>query len=379
MRVLFWSELFSPAIGGAERLALRLLPALRERGHELAVITQHAVGEAPNVAQLGDVPIHRIGFTAGLRTRQVDLLVTARRQIRALRREFRPDLVHHWLPGPSLALEYETAAVHPAPRLLTTHNSPAQLWPAQDTSALAPATGGTLDRWLTEAAWVTTCAPAHLHDLRARLPTLTARSSSIANALEPPIGAARPLPWAPASLLYLGRLVPLKGVDLALDAFARATTSHPAVRLTIAGDGPERASLERRAAALGLAERVDFLGWVEPSRVDSVINSATILLMPSHVEGLPLVALEAAQRGRPVVGTTIPGLMEIIVDGATGLLTPAGDSAAFARAIMTLLDQPDLATRLGQAARVRVTSTYSWDRFVDAYHALYQRLGGVAG
>ena len=144
--------------------------------------------------------------------------------------------------------------------------------------------------------------------------------------------------------------------------------------MVIAGDGNDRAQLERQVAELGLREVVDFIGWVAPDKVLDLINSATIVLLPSRWEGLPSVALQASMMARPVLATSVGGLPEVVVHGETGLLIPVEDTAALAEAIVFLLEHPQEAIQMGETGRRRVQDVFNWQRCVDAYDDLYQNL-----
>jgi glycosyltransferase involved in cell wall biosynthesis len=144
--------------------------------------------------------------------------------------------------------------------------------------------------------------------------------------------------------------------------------------LIIAGDGPERWVLERQAAELNLTGVVDFVGWVSPDKVPELINAATIVIIPSRWEGLPLVALEAASMARPIVATQISGLSEIVLHQQTGLLVDPEDTVGLAGAIALLLIHPEQAAQMGRAGRSRVQELFSWEHCVDAYDALYRKL-----
>jgi glycogen(starch) synthase len=183
----------------------------------------------------------------------------------------------------------------------------------------------------------------------------------------------------PPRLLCLGRLVPEKGVDLAVAALGRLVKRFPRLELVVAGDGPERAKLERQASDLGLRHLVSFRGWIAPDQVPHLINTATLVLVPSRWEGLPGVAIQAGQMARPVVGARIWGLPEIVEHGKTGLLIEPEDCAGLADAIATLLDHPEQATRMGRGGRRRVEQLFGWDRYVDAYDVLYRSLGQGVG
>src|SRR5215813_2063780 len=231
-----------------------------------------------------------------------------------------------------------------------------------------------LRRALNSVDWITGVSAAVLATTRQLMPAVIPHSSLILNGLEVPPLLPAPLPINRPRLLCLGRLVPHKGFDLALAAFASIVTQFPHVRLVVAGDGPARPALERQAAALGVAKLVDFIGFVAPDHVPQLINGATVVLIPSRLEAFSLVALEAALMARPVVATRIGGLSEVVQHQQTGLLIEKEDSQALATAIEFLLHHPDTATRMGQAARGRAREVFSWKRCVDAYDALYRTL-----
>ena len=161
-------------------------------------------------------------------------------------------------------------------------------------------------------------------------------------------------------------------------ALASIVDRFPQVRLVIAGDGPERPQLERQVAESGLRDVVDFMGWVSPDDVPALINTATMVLMPSRWEGLPSVALQASMLARPVVATPVGGLSEVVVHRQTGLLVAPEDHSGLAEAIAFLLEHPEMAVQMGQSARRRVQDVFNWQRCVNAYDALYRKLAKKA-
>jgi glycosyltransferase involved in cell wall biosynthesis len=130
--------------------------------------------------------------------------------------------------------------------------------------------------------------------------------------------------------------------------------------------------LAAQAAQAGLDGAVEFVGWVSPQNVFGLINKATLVLIPSRRESLPVVALQAAQMARPVVGTRVGGLPELVIDQHTGLLVDKENPQALARAIAFLLDHPEKAAHMGQTARDRVRRDFQWERHVNAYDRLYE-------
>lgn len=146
----------------------------------------------------------------------------------------------------------------------------------------------------------------------------------------------------------------------------------PDVLAVLAGEGPERERLERLADSLGVTSRVRFLGHRDD--VPTLMTAADLVVLPSNVEGLPLVLLEASALGRPIVASNVDGVGEIVEDQVSGLLTPPGDPAVLADALRAALEDPEQSSRLGEAARDRFLARFTADRMVRSYEQLYERL-----
>jgi glycosyltransferase involved in cell wall biosynthesis len=298
----------------------------------------------------------------------MDTLIEARRQVRRLNRSFNPQLVHMNSYGPRLLIYHDSAVENPVPFLVTLHTTPQSFLSAQ------PSREGLFQTTLRSADWVTCVSAAVLEQTLHLMPEITPHSSVIYNGLEIPKLAPEPLPFDPPRLLCLGRLIPDKGFDIAVTAFAAIAGRFPRLRLVIAGDGPARSFLEKHAARLGVEHAVDFVGWVPPEKTTALLSGATIVVMPSLREGLPTVALEAALMERPVVGTWVGGFPEVVLHQKTGWLVPPKDEKSLADALIHLLDEPRTATAFGAAARVRAQETFGFERYIGAYENLYCRL-----
>jgi glycosyltransferase involved in cell wall biosynthesis len=171
-----------------------------------------------------------------------------------------------------------------------------------------------------------------------------------------------------AVVLVPARLDPLKGHQFLLEAAARVERVH----VVLAGDGPERGTLEALADRLGIAARVSFLGFREDMPL--LFACADVVVLPSLAEGLPLAVLEAMAAGTPLVATAIGGTNEAVVDGVTGVLVPPRDAAALASAIEQVLADPAEARRRAHAAAERVAREFSADRMVASVEAIYEEL-----
>ncbi|MFL6020014.1 MAG: glycosyltransferase family 4 protein [Gaiellaceae bacterium] len=171
-------------------------------------------------------------------------------------------------------------------------------------------------------------------------------------------------------LLCVGRLIPIKGHIVLLRAVAEARRRVPALQLDIAGRGPLEPALRALAKELELEDAVRFRGHVAP--VQRAIEEAAIVVVPSMGEGFGMVALEAMERGRPVIAAEIGGLGELVEDGVTGSLVPAGEAAPLADAIVRLASDLPRAAEMGLAGRRRALDQFLQQRCTDRTELLYR-------
>jgi glycogen(starch) synthase len=364
-RVLFWSELFWPHIGGIEVFGTHLLRALQGEGYNFAVVTSHSNLDLPDRADHEGARILRFPFRMAFETRDADLFIELRRRIANLKRTYQPDLIHINAVSPSVLFHLQTAESWSAPVLVTLHQE-----------VLTIQTDGFTGRVLRSADRVNSVSAAVLAQAHRLVPEIISRSSVIHNGLKEPPVAPTVLPFAPARLLCLGRLIRQKGFDIALAALSLIRRHFANVRLVIAGDGAERRQLEQQIDELELSSQVDCLGLVPPDQIPALINSATMVLMPSRLEGLPLVALQAAMAARPIVATRVGGIPEVVVHQKTGLLVESENASALAAAVTFLLANPEIAVEMGYSGRRRIQEIFSWKKCVGSYKDLYDQLTG---
>jgi colanic acid/amylovoran biosynthesis glycosyltransferase len=164
----------------------------------------------------------------------------------------------------------------------------------------------------------------------------------------------------PGSIVTVGRLDPIKGFDVLIDAVAELAQQGRRVQCRIIGEGPLRAEMQARIARLGIADRVTLVGAIPQAEVRAALYEASIFTLPSVVtpdgnrDGIPVSLMEAMAAGAPVVSTRVSGIPELIEDGREGLLVPPGDAPALARALAQLLDDAELGRRLSEAARAKI-------------------------
>jgi glycosyltransferase involved in cell wall biosynthesis len=175
-------------------------------------------------------------------------------------------------------------------------------------------------------------------------------------------------------MLFVGRVVYQKGLDLLLHALGRLVGD--AWTLTIAGDGPQRAPLELLAAHLGIADRIRFAGWLDGDGLVDAYHGANLFVYPSRHEGMPNAVLEAMASALPVIATRIAGNEELVGEGETGLLIEPENQQALEKALSDLMADGERRRRLGEAARVRVSERYPWGRITDRYLEILERVAG---
>ena len=188
-------------------------------------------------------------------------------------------------------------------------------------------------------------------------------------------GEARSALNLPADALIVGtvgRLVAVKDQASLLDAVATLRRRGLPVTTVIAGDGPLRGELERRAARLDIATHVCFLG--HRTDVETVLAAMDVFVLPSVSEGMSNTILEAMAAGLPVVATRVGGADELVVAGETGLLVPPGSSEQLATALAAVLGDADLRRSMAGAARKRAASEFSLESSILAYKHLYEEL-----
>ena len=179
------------------------------------------------------------------------------------------------------------------------------------------------------------------------------------------------------TILHVARLVEVKGAEYLIRAFGAVGKQHANVRLVIIGDGPLKRPLQKLARALGLEQRVQFLGALPHDQVLTWMRRAALLVLPSvrtasgRVEGLGMVLLEAAASGVPVVGSRQGGIPEGIIDGETGYLVPERDAEALARRMNDLLDDPARRLRMGIEARALIERRFDIRRQTEALEDFY--------
>ena len=362
MRIVFESDGYLPdVIGGLEVLADLLIAELRARGHEVLVITS-CIGDQPaGRYSHGGTQVMKFNFGDTLMTNDLPAVARLQRAMNAVVADFKPDLLHINDSRASAFFMVRRGALAALPRLLTLH---APMRPT-NRGALLGRLADDCDVAVGVSRFVAGSAAADMPAVRDKLRV-------IANALPRPGIMPLPLPVPPV-LVCIGRVIQDKGMHTAIEALALLRGRGIGARLVIIGDGIYLEALQALVAAHGLESQVEFHGWMMPQDIHDAINTASIVLVPSiWEEAFGLVALQAAQMGRPVIASHTGGLPEIVREGETGLLVPPDDPPALADALARLITDPARMAAMGHQALLHAQRDFDFGRFVDAYENAYQ-------
>lgn len=298
-------------------------------------------------------------------------LVAFTRAVRAAVRDWSPDVIHaHWIIPQGLVAAFAGSAG--APVLCTSHGG--------DLQALQGAFFAKLKAWiLRRCRYVTVVSESMVARVRALVPECRVEVIPMGTDLTM-LFTPSPISRDACHLLFVGRLVEKKGVRYLLDALGILVRRYPDLTLTIAGDGPLRSSLERRAAELGIVDRVHFLGGVPHSSLPDFYRRATLAVFPFVVaadgdqEGFGLVVVEAMGCGCPVIASDLPAVRSSIEPGVTATLVAPTDVAALAAAIAKYLDDPAERAKHADAALVRVHDRFDWHPIAGRYRRVIDSL-----
>jgi len=171
----------------------------------------------------------------------------------------------------------------------------------------------------------------------------------------------------------VGRLVPVKGYDVLIDAVQRIALQVPQLFCLIVGEGECKEELSEQIRQAGLENRVRLVGYYDRQNAMSILKSSDIFVMPSRYEGTPIALLEAAALARPIVASSTGGIPELVVPDEHALLVPPGDPTALAQGLVRLASDRGYAETLGQAARQRICQHFNLESQVGATWNAYKK------
>jgi glycosyltransferase involved in cell wall biosynthesis len=373
MNILFVPYGEISGLGGVELMVLRLSQAFTARGWRCGIVEMVADTRPARVLPGTRVPVWAVTAPSEPqieRPRSWASFARATWQFTRAARALVPDVVHVFFPaGQCLPVVGAYALPHAWRLAVTVLGSDVRAEHSADVRAWQ-------DRLFRRADAVTAVSGSLRDHAVMRFPYLRDRIQVIHNGVNCAAfdgsGPARPAEGR--YVLYVGRLHPVKQVDLLLRAWALIHTRAPEVRLRIVGEGPEERALRTLAEELHLGSSAVFEGFRPDEELPTLYRGADAVILPSRREGLPLALLEAGATGTLAIGTNVPGIADVIDHGRTGFLadeTPESLGAA----ILQVLELPDAARRvMVRASRDHVRRHFSEDGMMAAYANLYDSI-----
>jgi len=342
-------------VGGAEMLVSQMCRLQREQGHDLcvyAVLSLGALGERMRKEGIAVQP--HVGRH----------LSDATRNFFRIFKESRPDVVHLHNPTPTV---YAAAVARMAgvPSIVSTRHSLVAR-PRRLIAELKYAFAAAFCDWIVGICDATTNNIKNIHSIPAR------KIVRVYNGADPMLRVTKEQ-WPPKTgftLVYVGRLEPVKNHSLLLHAFCRALKSIPSLRLWMVGGGSERKALENLAALLGITSQVTF--WGQQADVSPYFSAADAFVMSSTSEGLPISLLQAFSMGLPAIVTDVGGMAEVVRLARAGITTPVTDPAAMAAAIQRLVDNDAERKQFSINAEEAFHALFTLDLMAEAYMNLYR-------
>lgn len=383
MRILFVSDTYYPHLNGVYYFVCRIAPLLREHGHSVAVIapseTMRFTRKIIDDIEVFGVPSVPVALYPKIR---VPLNVGLRYRVRALIAEFAPDVIHvqdHFLLGRTVIKMSKQKGI---PVMGTNHFMPENLtaWIRSKrwTKIIERQLWSRFSRVYDQLMLVTTPTETAARLIRPRLTTeVVAISSGVDLKTFTPSGDSRQvrirygIPDLPV-LLFVGRLDPEKKLGDVLDATALAL-KHFDFCLVIVGKGVSKQALENRAAALGIADKVIFTGFVPEEDLPMIYNLSRCFIIASIAELLSLAALQAMSCGLPVIAARAGALEELIHDGENGFLFEPGDIDGMVRWILEIMNNEPLHWQMSSRSR-SYSRQHDIHECVRAFESVYEAL-----
>ncbi|MDF2530067.1 MAG: putative glycosyltransferase, group 1 [Gammaproteobacteria bacterium] len=364
MKIILWPTSYLPSIGGLEVMTHSLATQLLKNGHEVLVIANNTNSEECKEFTLEGIRVFLFPFITSLLDKKLLNIKKIMSKIRQIFDDFEPDLVnvHGW---------FECFSFYQV-RILENSNIPVCITIHGLLEQNHYQTDACLKLWSMANA-VNTVSQVLIESLSQQgfhHPAL----KTIYNGLSIPQEPIQPLGLHPHTLVMVGRLSSEKCFDIAFYAVKNLIRKYPDIKLILVGGGGQFNELSRLKNELGLDQHIEMTDFVKPHEVQSYIDRADLVLVPSYYESFCLVALQAAIRGRPVIASNVYGLKEVVEHNQTGLLIEAKNPQALSEAVDQLLSNPQRMQEMGKASYIRATHQFTIENTTHQYLKMYENI-----
>jgi glycosyltransferase involved in cell wall biosynthesis len=373
MRILIINSEYPPVGGGAGNASANLAKALSALHQEVTVLTVR-FGDLPFYSKEDGILIRRIKSIRRNKDRsgafeQGIFILTGSIGLLSLAQEWKPDIILAFFGIPAGAVTWLTRWFTQIPYLVSLRGGDVPGFRPYDFAVYHRLIGPILHRIWKRAELVVAnsqglAALARDFDQRVNIEVIPNGVDILQYQMPPDRD------WENPHMLWVGRLVYQKGLDILVESLGELK-SLP-WKLTLIGDGPQRAALQRLAIERGIDDRLEFTGWLDRAALMKYYYASNLFVFPSRHEGMPNAILEAMASGLPVIASRIAGNEELVLPEKTGFLVPPQDAGGLREALETLLVDPERRKQMGLASRQRVEANYTWEQVAREYLTLLQ-------
>lgn len=376
-RILLINYEYPPIGGGGGNATQHTARAFARMGHQVYVLTAQC-GDLPPTEHDGGVTIRRIKALRRRRDRcsifeMVAFIAAALLSAPPLARQWKIDAVLAFFTLPSAPVAWYLKRACHIPYAISLQGGDVPGFDPGRMRLYHKLTGGVISALWRDAAAVVANSQglanlARLHDPSTAIGVIPAGADLTGIAPKTDYSHS-----GPVKLLFVGRLVKQKGLDVLIAALAKMDL---AIRwhLILVGDGPQWPAIAGEAARVGLADRLELRGWVSKEELPDIYRGGDIFVLPSRDEGMANALLEAMAAGLPVVGTRVTGTGEVVVQGETGLLVAPEDADALCTALTALIGDEARREAFGREGRKRVESTFGWEIVAAAWMSVMEQI-----
>ena len=363
MRVLrVTSDLYPHVMGGVGVHTHEMSKSQSRKGHEVTVLNSK-----PDSEKFDEVPYKRIGFSTTIEILGNKISLDLFFKINNLME--RHDVIHahsHLFFSTNVAALLKR--LKGKPLVITSHGLYSQTASTMVQSMYMP----TIGRWTLSSADRVICYTQVEKEQMIGLGVPEKKITVINNGVDTNTFKPTIKKGNKKTILWVGRYVHGKGVEILIDGFSIFSKSHPDYRLLMIGKGPLKGEIEETVSSTCLEEKVEFIESVANEVMSEVYADSEVFILTSYEEGVPRSILEAMSCGIPIVSTSLPQLRDIVKD--SGILVPPGNAVAVSEALCTLADDEELRERLGKNGRIRAESDFSWESTVDLTLEVYRQI-----
>jgi len=369
MRILIVCNAYLPIIGGVEIAVHNIARRFQERQHSVEIVTARTYPHLPSKDIIQGISVTRIDFAPKSRFQRLAGFFKALWNSAGVVTRFQPDIVYiHFLAVHTLYFSILKMLMR-FPYVLSARGNDVLIFP-QESRIMNLTLRFSLrvaDAVVFNSEFLCQAAMPLIYNIHA--PIFIVGDGADLSEFENDDKAVIRHPF----IFAMGRFVEKKGFDILIEAMSIINSSFPDLCLVLAGDGPERSKLEAMILAKGMTDRVLLTGFIGRDEIVRYLNGCELFVLPSRIEPVGIVNIEAMAARKAVVATRVGGVPDVIIDGHTGLLAePTPESLA--EKIIALLNDADSRARMGKAGRMRVEAHYTWEHIANQYLAIFEQV-----